>query len=114
MAASPSPSTAAVTASPSASAAAVLAVNGERVELREGDVNPGTTLLEFLRTRTRFTGPKLGCGEGGCGACVVLLSAYDAASGAVSHAAASSCLTLVHGLHHRAVTTRGVREAHGG
>ncbi|KAL5656997.1 hypothetical protein ACJX0J_030160, partial [Zea mays] len=41
----------------------------------------------------------------GCGACVVLLSAYDAASGAVSHAAASSCLTLVHGLHHRAVTT---------
>jgi abscisic-aldehyde oxidase len=36
---------------------------------------------------------------------VVLLSTYDAASGAVSHAAASSCLTLVHGLHHRAVTT---------
>ncbi|KAG2631808.1 hypothetical protein PVAP13_2NG048200 [Panicum virgatum] len=87
------------------SAAVVFAVNGERVELLEGDVDPGATLLEFLRTRTRFTGPKLGCGEGGCGACVVLLSTYDAASGAVSHAAASSCLTLVHGLHHRAVTT---------
>ncbi|KAJ1287856.1 hypothetical protein BS78_02G042800 [Paspalum vaginatum] len=97
MAASPSHS--------SPAAAAVFAVNGERVELREGDVDAGATLLEFLRTRTRFTGPKLGCGEGGCGACVVLLSAYDAASGAVSHAAASSCLTLVHGLHHRAVTT---------
>nr|CAB3452001.1 unnamed protein product [Digitaria exilis] len=96
-------------------AAAVFAVNGERVELREGDVDPGATLLEFLRTRTRFTGPKLGCGEGtrpfaaislrGCGACVVLISTYDAASGEASHAAASSCLTLVHGLHHRAVTT---------
>ncbi|XP_066389178.1 indole-3-acetaldehyde oxidase-like isoform X3 [Miscanthus floridulus] len=99
-----SPSTAPAPSS-SASAAVVFAVNGERVELREGDVDPGATLLEFLRTRTRFTGPKFGCGEGGCGACVVLLSAYDAASGAVSHAAVSSCLTLVHGLHHRAVTT---------
>ncbi|RLM87155.1 putative aldehyde oxidase 3 [Panicum miliaceum] len=97
---------AAAAASPApapSSATVVFAVNGERVELREGDVDPGATLLEFLRTRTRFTGPKLGCG--GCGACVVLLSTYDAASGAVSHAAASSCLTLVHGLHHRAVTT---------
>ncbi|TKW30573.1 hypothetical protein SEVIR_2G047000v4 [Setaria viridis] len=92
-------------AAPPSAAAVVIAVNGERVELRGGEVDPGATLLEFLRTRTRFTGPKIGCGEGGCGACVVLLSTYDAASGAVSHAAASSCLTLVHGLHHRAVTT---------
>ncbi|KAL6647006.1 hypothetical protein ACP70R_014443 [Stipagrostis hirtigluma subsp. patula] len=105
---------AAASSSPSASAAVVFAVNGERVELRDGDVGPGATLLEFLRTRTRFTGPKLGCGEGippppprfrGCGACVVLLSDYDAASGVASHAAAASCLTLVHALHHRAVTT---------
>ncbi|CAN6171012.1 unnamed protein product [Urochloa humidicola] len=96
---------AAAAAAPPSPAAVVFAVNGERVELRGGEVDPGATLLEFLRTRTRFTGPKLGCGEGGCGACVVLLSTYDAASGAVSHAAASSCLTLVHGLHHRAVTT---------
>ncbi|KAG6530876.1 hypothetical protein ZIOFF_004638 [Zingiber officinale] len=39
----------------------VLAVNTERFELAK--VDPSTTLLEFLRTRTRFTGPKLGCGE---------------------------------------------------
>ncbi|TVU32533.1 hypothetical protein EJB05_24264, partial [Eragrostis curvula] len=37
---------------------------GRRREHRDGDVDPGATLLEFLRTRTRFTGPKLGCGEG--------------------------------------------------
>uniref|UniRef100_A0ACD5U9F2 Uncharacterized protein n=1 Tax=Avena sativa TaxID=4498 RepID=A0ACD5U9F2_AVESA len=84
--------------------AVVFAVNGERFELRDGD-DPGATLLEFLRSRARFTGPKLGCGEGGCGACVVLLSTYDAAADEVSHAAAPSCLTLAHGLHHRAVTT---------
>ncbi|KAF0907925.1 hypothetical protein E2562_022313 [Oryza meyeriana var. granulata] len=86
----------------------VLAVNGERFELhRDGasGVSPGESLLEFLRSRTRFTGPKLGCGEGGCGACVVLLSTYDAEADEVTHATVSSCLTLVHGLHHRAVTT---------
>ncbi|KAM0870553.1 hypothetical protein ACQ4PT_039930 [Festuca glaucescens] len=79
----------------------VFAVNGERFELSDGD-DPGATLLDFLRSRTHFTGPKLGCG---CGACVVLLSTYDAAADEVSHAAAASCLTLAHGLHHRAVTT---------
>lgn len=51
-------------ATAAAAAVVVFAVNGERVELRDGDVDPGATLLEFLRTRTRFTGPKLGCGEG--------------------------------------------------
>ncbi|KAG2545361.1 hypothetical protein PVAP13_9KG426185 [Panicum virgatum] len=55
--------------------AVVLAVNGERYEA--AGVDPSTTLLEFLRTRTPVRGPKLGCGEGGCGACVVLVSKYD-------------------------------------
>ncbi|KAG8083617.1 hypothetical protein GUJ93_ZPchr0016g2599 [Zizania palustris] len=86
----------------------VFAVNGERAVVRcdgAGDVDPGASLLEFLRSRTRFTGTKLGCAEGGCGACVVLLSTYDAAADEVTHATISSCLTLVNGLHHRAVTT---------
>jgi abscisic-aldehyde oxidase len=44
----------------------------------------------------------------------VLLSTYDAATGAVSHAAATSCLTLAHGLRHRAVTTaEGLRNRGG-
>lgn len=40
----------------------VIAINGERFELAK--VHPSTTLLEFLRTQTPFTGAKLGCGEG--------------------------------------------------
>uniref|UniRef100_A0A453M0P7 Uncharacterized protein n=1 Tax=Aegilops tauschii subsp. strangulata TaxID=200361 RepID=A0A453M0P7_AEGTS len=40
----------------------VLAVNGARHEA--AGVDPSTTLLEFLRTRTPVRGPKLGCGEG--------------------------------------------------
>lgn len=38
-------------------------------------------------------------------ACVVVVSAYDAEVDEVTHAAVNSCLTLVHGLHHCAVTT---------
>jgi xanthine dehydrogenase iron-sulfur cluster and FAD-binding subunit A len=40
----------------------VFAINGERFEVSESD--PSMTLLEFLRTQTRFKGSKLGCGEG--------------------------------------------------
>ncbi|MQL74596.1 hypothetical protein Taro_006978 [Colocasia esculenta] len=81
----------------------VFAVNGERFEL--SSVDPATTLLEFLRTQTRYKGPKLGCGEGGCGACVVLLSKYDPVSGCVEDFTASSCLTLLCSIHFCSVTT---------
>jgi abscisic-aldehyde oxidase len=40
----------------------VFALNGQRYEV--AGVDPSTRLLEFIRTRTPFTGPKLGCGEG--------------------------------------------------
>ncbi|KAL7552747.1 hypothetical protein ACHAWF_015983 [Thalassiosira exigua] len=35
---------------------------------------PVQTLLDFVRTELKLTGTKLGCGEGGCGACTVLVS----------------------------------------
>ena len=40
----------------------VFALNGKRVEL--SSVDPATTLLSFIRSETRFKGPKRGCGEG--------------------------------------------------
>jgi len=83
--------------------AVVLAVNGERYEA--AGVDPSTTLLEFLRTRTPVRGPKLGCGEGGCGACVVLVSKYDPATDEVSESSVSSCLTLLHSVDRCSVTT---------
>ncbi|KAG8371084.1 hypothetical protein BUALT_Bualt13G0050100 [Buddleja alternifolia] len=45
----------------------VFEINKERFEGPE--IDPSTTLLEFLRTRTRFRAPKLGCGEGVCAHC---------------------------------------------
>jgi abscisic-aldehyde oxidase len=40
----------------------VFALNGQRVEL--SSVDPATTLLSYIRSETRFKGPKRGCGEG--------------------------------------------------
>lgn len=40
----------------------VFAVNGEKFEVET--IDPSTTLLEFLRSHTRFKSVKLGCGEG--------------------------------------------------
>ncbi|CAL4944785.1 unnamed protein product [Urochloa decumbens] len=81
----------------------VVAVNGKRYEA--AGVEPSATLLEFLRTQTPVRGPKLGCGEGGCGACVVLVSKYDPATDEVTEFSASSCLTLLHSVDRCSVTT---------
>ncbi|KAK4407533.1 Indole-3-acetaldehyde oxidase [Sesamum angolense] len=81
----------------------VFKVNGERFEVPE--IDPSTTLLEFLRSKTRFKSVKLGCGEGGCGACVVLLSKYDTVNKEVENFTVSSCLTLLCSINGCSVTT---------
>ncbi|PSS09429.1 Indole-3-acetaldehyde oxidase [Actinidia chinensis var. chinensis] len=81
----------------------VFAVNGERFEL--STVHPSTTLLQFLRSQTRFKSVKLSCGEGGCGACVVLLSKYDPVRDEVENFGVSSCLTLVCSVDRCSITT---------
>jgi carbon-monoxide dehydrogenase small subunit len=48
-----------------------LTVNGDPVRLA---VSPAATLLDVLRDKLELTGTKLGCGDGECGACTVMLS----------------------------------------
>jgi carbon-monoxide dehydrogenase small subunit len=45
-------------------------VNGQEIHLQ---VHPGEMLVDVLRERLGLTGTKIGCREGECGACTVLL-----------------------------------------
>ena len=56
---------------------------------------PTETLLFCLRERLGLTGTKEGCGDGECGACVVLVDGEPR----------NACLTLVAEVEGRAVTT---------
>ena len=46
------------------------------VKVEDASARPETTLLSYLRNSLGLCGTKLGCGEGGCGACTVMLSHY--------------------------------------
>ncbi|KAG7399668.1 xylitol dehydrogenase [Phytophthora boehmeriae] len=83
----------------------LLYVNGRRVQVAESDVRPEQTLLQFLRQDLGLTGTKLGCGEGGCGACTVLVSKFDAAAQQVKHVSVNACLAPLCAMDTCAVTT---------
>uniref|UniRef100_A0A6A7FS67 xanthine dehydrogenase n=1 Tax=Hirondellea gigas TaxID=1518452 RepID=A0A6A7FS67_9CRUS len=80
----------------------VFYVNGNRIAVQNPD--PEWTLLSYLRNKLRLVGSKLGCGEGGCGTCTVMLSVLSSGD-TVRHYAANACLVLLSSLHGKAVTT---------
>jgi aerobic-type carbon monoxide dehydrogenase small subunit (CoxS/CutS family) len=75
-----------------------LTINGERYDL---DAPVGRSLAQVLREDLGLTGTKIACNEGHCGACTVQLDGVPTLS----------CITLVHMLGERGVTTiEGLRE----
>lgn len=68
-----------------------LTVNGRAWR---GDVSADASLLELLREHVGLTGPKLGCGEGQCGSCTVLLDGR-AVPACVTPASAAEQKTIV-------------------
>ena len=48
----------------------MITINAKSIALTAPDKTP---LLSFLRNELGLSGPKLGCGEGECGACMVLV-----------------------------------------
>jgi aerobic-type carbon monoxide dehydrogenase small subunit (CoxS/CutS family) len=76
-------------------------LNGKTVEVA---VEPGTLLVDLLREDFGLTGTKVGCREGECGACTVL----------VDGEAYNSCLMPVLKVQGREVTTiEGLQKADG-
>ena len=74
----------------------LLYVNGQKVPSHLTQrAKPNQTLLSFLRTELRLTGSKLGCAEGGCGACTVMISKYDEHKQKIQHYAVNACLMPV-------------------
>ena len=53
----------------------------------------------------RFTGTKLGCGEGGCGACTVMASRYDPEQKEVRHFSVNACMAPLCAVDGLAITT---------
>jgi xanthine dehydrogenase/oxidase len=62
-----------------------------------------------------LTGSKLGCAEGGCGACTVLISKKDGISGNIKHNSVNACLMPIlaaDGCH--VTTVEGIGTVRGG
>ncbi|EHY58092.1 hypothetical protein HRR83_005050 [Exophiala dermatitidis] len=81
-------------------------LNGTKVELDA--IDPEITLLEYLRG-IGLTGTKLGCAEGGCGACTVVVSQLNPTTGKIYHASVNACLAplvSVDGKH--VITVEGI------
>lgn len=62
-----------------------------------------TTLLDFVRYDENLRGTKIGCREGDCGACTVLIGSMK--DGKLQYMSATSCLTPLPNIHGKHVVT---------
>jgi xanthine dehydrogenase small subunit len=71
------------------------------------EVSPGLTLLDFVRYHKHLTGTKIGCREGDCGACSILVGEWDGHQ--VHYSNATSCLMpLANAMGKHIVTIEGI------
>ncbi len=79
-------------------------LNGESVSI--DNPSPDLLLIDYLRSpQISLAGAKKGCGQGGCGACTVILSRWDTEKDSPEHRSINSCLRAVCSLQGLSVTT---------
>jgi xanthine dehydrogenase small subunit len=72
-------------------------------QLIKTDKPASTTLLDFVRYDENLRGTKIGCREGDCGACTVLIGSIK--EGKLEYMSATSCLTPLPNVHGKHVVT---------
>jgi len=78
----------------------------------ETDLSAGMTLLDFVRYRKNLKGTKIGCREGDCGACTILIG--ELKSDDVEYRSMTSCLTpLANAEGKHVVTVEGINPENG-
>ena len=72
----------------------------------------GTTVLDFVRYHKNLKGTKIGCREGDCGACTILVGELN--DDAVKYRSQTSCLMpLANAAGKHVVTVEGINKADG-
>ena len=66
--------------------------------------NSGMTLLDFVRYEQRLTGTKIGCREGDCGACTVLVGTLKE-NGHMEYQSITSCISPLGNAHGKHIVT---------
>ena len=69
----------------------------------ETDLPPALTLLDFIRYQKNLLGTKIGCREGDCGACTVLIGEYK--NHKLDYQSCTSCLAPLGNVHMKHVIT---------
>jgi xanthine dehydrogenase small subunit len=64
---------------------------------------PGTTLLDFVRYHQNLTGTKIGCREGDCGACTLMVG--ENIDNKVTYKTVTSCITPIGNVHGKHVVS---------
>mgnify|MGYP003342226022 CR=1 FL=1 len=72
-------------------------------EILVDQVDPSTTVLEYLREHLHRTGTKEGCASGDCGACTVVIA--EAEGDKLTYRSANACITAVGSLHGKQLIT---------
>ncbi|GAA3951151.1 FAD binding domain-containing protein [Hymenobacter algoricola] len=86
-------------------------LNSQRIRT---DQPAGSTLLDFVRYQQHLTGTKIGCREGDCGACTVLVGELQPDGATIRYQSMTSCLTpLGNAQGKHIVTVEGINAAAG-